>query len=157
TAPQDRLVRFANHPWARRVLNDMGLPQPRVLRRVTTAPAPADLAGRLAGGVAPPGGCAPDPVREALAAAGAEPGGPGEIDSLVIDATGCRGIDDLRALREALQGPVRRLADHGRMVLLAPAEPISAEEAACARALEGFLRSLAKELGRRGATANLIA
>lgn len=157
TAPQDRLVRFANHPWARRVLNDMGLPQPRVLRRVTAAPAQEDLRGRLAGVAALPGGYAHEQAREALAAAGAKVVEAGEIDTLVIDATGCRGIDDLRALREALQGPVQRLADHGRLVLLAPAEPLPAEQAACARALEGFLRSLAKELGRRGATANLVA
>lgn len=157
TAPPDRLVRLANHPWARQILRDMGVPQPRVLRRATTAPDAQALRGRRAGVVALPGGFAHGPVREALAAAGATLVDAGGIDALVADATGCRDLDALRALRENLQGPVQRLAEHGRMVLLAPAEPTSPEAAACARALEGFLRSLARELGRRGATANLVA
>src|SRR5690606_8906732 len=117
TARPDRLVRLANHPWARQLLRDMGVPQPRVLRRVTTASAQDDLQGRRAGVVALPGGFAQASCRAWLAAAGAVLADAGEIDTLVADATGCRRFEDLRALRDALQEPVRRLAEHGRLVL----------------------------------------
>lgn len=156
TAPTDRLVAFANHPWARHVLREMGLPRPRELRRSTTAFQPQDLRGRRASIAAVGGGFAQEAWREALARAGATLADSGEVDTLVVDTTACRSLEQLRALREALQPAVQRLRDGGRVLLLTPGEQQPPEAAACARAIEGFMRSLAKELGRRGATANAI-
>lgn len=153
-AAPDRLVAFANHPWARHVLREMGLPRPRELRRTTTPYQQEDLRGRRAFVAALPEGFAHATCSALLARAGATLAEHGEIDTLVADATGCRRLDHLRFLHEVLQPAVRRLADGGRMLLLAPGGATSPEAAACARATEGFVRSLAKELGRRGATAN---
>lgn len=154
TAAPDRLVAFANHPWARHVLREMGLPRPRELRRATTPYQPEDLRGRRVAVAALPDGFAHATCDALLARAGATLVEHGGIDTLVADATGCRSVDGLRSLHAVLQPAVQRLSDGGRVLLLAPGGSASPEAAACARAIEGFMRSLARELGRRGATAN---
>jgi 3-oxoacyl-[acyl-carrier protein] reductase len=58
---------------------------------------------------------------------------------------------------EELQLLVRRIAASGRLVVFAAdAADEGAEAAGVAAALEGFVRSAAKEIGRRGATANVV-
>jgi 3-oxoacyl-[acyl-carrier protein] reductase len=85
------------------------------------------------------------------------------VAAVVLDATGARTLDDLAAAAEFLTPAVRRLAPSGRLLLLGP-EPGSdvetgdagdVEAAAVAQALEGLVRSAAKEV-RAGATANLL-
>ena len=79
------------------------------------------------------------------------------IDALVFDATGLRDVSSLRALYDFFQPLVRRLEPCARAVVVArPVDGASPEEAAAQAAVEGFVRSLAKELGRTGSTANLI-
>lgn len=82
----------------------------------------------------------------------------GHADLLVFDATGLTGVDDLRALYDFFHPRVRELARCGRVVVLGrPPETVSDIGAAtAAAALDGFVRSLAKEVGRRGATANRV-
>jgi 3-oxoacyl-[acyl-carrier protein] reductase len=65
---------------------------------------------------------------------------------------------DARALYDFFHPRVPRLAPGARVLVLAPLPDESATPggAAAARGAEGFVRSLAKELGRRGATANLL-
>src|SRR5690606_4779823 len=75
---------------------------------------------------------------------------------LVFDATGCTTLPGLDALHRELAPALQRLAPGGRVLLLADAAPGGVEAAACARAVEGVMRSLGQELGRRGATANLL-
>ncbi len=79
--------------------------------------------------------------------------------AMVFDATGCREPSDLRQVYDFFHPWVRRLNRCGRVVVLGrPADTRrTAGEAATAAALDGFMRSLAKEVGRRGATANLLS
>ena len=51
---------------------------------------------------------------------------------------------------------MRTLAPGARVLVLAPASAANAGASAAVGAIEGFTRSLAKEIGRRGATANLL-
>ena len=81
------------------------------------------------------------------------------VDIFVMDATGCRTVADLGAVYSVFHEEIRRIARNGRVLLIAPPvdstlDPVAA---AVARGLEGFVRSLAKELGRRGVTANLAS
>jgi len=76
------------------------------------------------------------------------------IDRLVVDAT---AVTELGALYEQLHPLVPRIRRAGRLVVLARAGARDPVAAAAAAGLEGFVRSAAKELGRRGATAQLIA
>ncbi len=79
------------------------------------------------------------------------------IHGLVFDATGLHDTKGLRAVYEFFQPLVTRLARSGRVVILARTPEGAAPEAAAAQAaLDGFVRSVAKEIGRVGATANLV-
>jgi 3-oxoacyl-[acyl-carrier protein] reductase len=82
----------------------------------------------------------------------------GRFHALVFDASGMSEPGDLNALHEFFHPRIKRLAPCGRVIVLGrPAESISAPPAAAAAAgLEGFVRSVAKEVGRKGATANLL-
>lgn len=77
---------------------------------------------------------------------------------LVFDATGLSGPAELRALYDFFHPRVRGLLPSGRAIVIGrPAEEAEdPAQAAARRALEGFVRSLGRELGRRGSTAHLI-
>jgi 3-oxoacyl-[acyl-carrier protein] reductase len=79
-------------------------------------------------------------------------------DALVFDAAGLGGPSELDTLYDFFHALVPRLARCGRVVLIGspPSAAATAGQAAAQAALEGFTRSLAKEVGRKGATANLL-
>ncbi|KAJ1450545.1 hypothetical protein M885DRAFT_532205 [Pelagophyceae sp. CCMP2097] len=87
------------------------------------------------------------------AAAGAD------VSALVLD---CRSVDELRGLGEAFRLAKKHArsiskATGGRIVVLADSRPATPEAAAVAEGLEGFVRSVAKEIGSaNGATATLL-
>jgi 3-oxoacyl-[acyl-carrier protein] reductase len=77
--------------------------------------------------------------------------------AIVLDATGLVDAAGLRAVYDFVHPLVTRLAKSGRVVVLArTSDGVTEEVAAFRAALEGFVRSLAKEIGRLGATANLL-
>lgn len=79
-------------------------------------------------------------------------------DALVFDATGLSTPEELRALYDFFHPWIGSLQKLGRVVVIGrPAASQSRAAAAAASAgLEGFARSVAKEVGRAGATANLV-
>ena len=78
--------------------------------------------------------------------------------ALVFDATAVRQTADLRGLYDFFHPLVYKLNRCGRVVVLgrSPASMDDAEAAASQAALEGFVRSVGKEIGKKGSTANLI-
>lgn len=80
------------------------------------------------------------------------------LHAIVFDATGLASEAELRRLYDLFHPFVRKLARSGRVVLLGrpPDQARTLGEAAARAALEGFVRSLAKEIGGKGATANLL-
>jgi 3-oxoacyl-[acyl-carrier protein] reductase len=80
------------------------------------------------------------------------------VDALVFDASALKAPSDLRAVYDFFHPRIDRVARSGRVVVLGRAarSTAPAEHAAAQAALSGFVRSVAKEVGRRGATANLI-
>ncbi len=79
------------------------------------------------------------------------------IDALVFDATGLADVASLRAVYDFFQPLLARLEPCARAVIVRrPVEGTAPEAAAAQAALLGFVKSLAKELGRTGSTANLI-
>jgi len=152
----DRLLHFVQHPFGRRIARLLGLPQPMRLTRRQDAWSDEELAGRPVLAIAP-GSAGPLPsLLAAIAGQGGVPSGDGPVRTLVIDATGCRDVAALRALFEQAQLAMGRLAPGGRILALSSAGVMSAAEAACLHAVQGFVRALAKEVGRRGATANAL-
>ena len=78
--------------------------------------------------------------------------------AIVFDATGLETPASLRALFDAFRPWLRALKRSGRVIVLGrpEAEASSPAVAATRAALEGFIRSLAKEIGRGGSTAQLV-
>jgi len=149
----------------------LGLPNPVTLARATGGYVAQPFAGLRVLVAGAPGGHALQPVIAALADAGAVPVhmayGAGAVadtsvvDVFVADLTACRGVDDARLLYSAFHPVMRRIATNGR-VLMTVADPAGAADAggpvaaALARGAEGFMRAVAKELGPRGISVNLL-
>jgi 3-oxoacyl-[acyl-carrier protein] reductase len=142
------------------VLRRVGLPVPDPLVRYQPGQ-PAIPGPVLVGGTAH--GRLGAALAEVLAAADPEQSAsPGQTDgqrpaALVFDATGLAGADGLAELYEFAHPRVRELPPGGRVVVLGdvPGESADLGAALAAQALEGFSRSLGKEL-RAGATCNLL-
>lgn len=77
---------------------------------------------------------------------------------LIFDATGIEEPSALKSVYEFLQPWLRPLHTCGRVVLLSrpPASLSSPAAVAAARALDGLVRSLAREIGGKGATASRV-
>jgi 3-oxoacyl-[acyl-carrier protein] reductase len=136
----------------------LGIPQPETLRRYKPGDAP--LAGTLLIGG---GGRVVEPLRTALAedydVVSNNLGGrwADSFGGLVFDATGITEPSGLKSLYKFFTPLLRNLGPSGRIVVLGttPEEIGSGHERIAQRALEGFTRSLGKEL-RRGATVNMV-
>ena len=78
--------------------------------------------------------------------------------ALLFDATGIADPTGLKALYEFFHPLVARIKKSGRVLVLGrvPDEAGTAAQAAAQAGLEGFVRSCAKEIGKKGATANLV-
>ena len=177
----DFYTQIANAPVVGSFVKTAGLPVPVELER--HSPGDPVIRGRVLLGAAP-GGRLAGPVARVLASAGAaaatelradlrgaaadggldaavwNPETAGEDDSfkaLVFDATGIGSTGDLRDLRAFFGPTIRRIERSGRVIVLGtpPADCAAASEAIAQRALEGFTRSVAKEV-RRGATGQLV-
>ncbi|MCL6269594.1 3-oxoacyl-ACP reductase [Sansalvadorimonas sp. 2012CJ34-2] len=77
---------------------------------------------------------------------------------LVFDATGIDSTTSLRELHTFFSPVVRKMENSGRIIVLGrPMDECSdVSKASAMRALEGFTRSLAKEVGKKGTTVQLI-
>ncbi len=75
-------------------------------------------------------------------------------DALVFDASAFESPEDFRQLHDFFHPRVRGLGRCGRVVVLGPA-PLASTAMVC-DGLEGFVKRLAKEIGRKGSTANLL-
>jgi 3-oxoacyl-[acyl-carrier protein] reductase len=145
-------------PVGRVVVSKTPLPQPVVLER--WSPGAPVVNGTVLLGAAP-GGRLRGEVESSLRAAGVElavePRPNQKTKALVFDATGISSSGELEAVYAFVHEHIRSLAPSGRLLILGtPIEDAATPAAAVAqRALEGFMRSAAKEL-RAGATANLV-
>jgi 3-oxoacyl-[acyl-carrier protein] reductase len=135
----------------------LGIPQPETLRRY--APGDQPLAGTLLIGG---DGRVVEPLRAALAEdydlVSNNLGGrwADSFGGLVFDATGITEPAGLKELYKFFTPLLRNLGPSGRVVVIGTTpDEVSGHEQIAQRALEGFTRSLAKEM-RRGATVNLV-
>ena len=158
----DYLVNLANDKVTAQLVKALGLPTPARLRRGGTQES-APLDGGVFLCVSLTGSFAERAIKAALKRLGAEtvsdlPDDDSRLQGVVLDATGCRIPDDLHGLYDVFHPLMRRLERNARIVVLAavPAEQDDPLAAACARGIEGFVRTLAKEVGKRGATANML-
>ncbi|WP_263999720.1 3-oxoacyl-ACP reductase [Mycobacterium yunnanensis] len=136
----------------------LGVPQPETLRRYKAGEPP--LAGPLLIGG---DGRVAEPLRAALAEdydlVGNNAGGrwADTFGGLVFDATGITTPEGLKALRDFFTPVMRNIGSSARIVVVGttPDQTGSVDERIAQRALEGFTRSLGKEL-QHGATIGLV-
>ncbi|MDA5144751.1 3-oxoacyl-ACP reductase [Streptomyces sp. AD681] len=142
----DRYLSFTGTAPGRFLTRRLGLPQPAELRRDALDGGLLHLtAGKTDLDLAP-----------VLARTGLPRDEDGRPAAVVLDATGVRDVDTLAEVHAALHPVVRSVAASGRVVVLgAPLDPTDHHQAAAQQALEGFTRSLGKEIGR-GRTVNLV-
>jgi 3-oxoacyl-[acyl-carrier protein] reductase len=182
----DRYLEFMQSPWGRRFAGIAGLPVPPRLQRATGPYPAQPLAGRRVLLAGAPQGRLATPLLSALQALGAEiyvaPAHDGfapvkqaatgagialrmepedsshALDAIVFDASGVEGAVGLRTLHELFHPRLGRLGRDGRVLVLGLdlGAQDSLEAQVAFGALSGFVRSLGKEIGRRGCTANLI-
>ena len=158
----DRYQRFANSGLGKRFARGVGLPTPTPLERhepgKPVVSGPVLLGGAHGGRLAEPARAVLDSIgAEVLSEppAGGEDGG--GLAAIVFDASGIDESRRLRALYDFIGPVVRSLRPSGRLLILGspPEQCESPREATAQRALEGFMRSMGKEVGK-GATAQLV-
>ena len=175
----DRYSQLVNSRVGGFIAGNVGLPQPVELERFKEGD--PVITGEVLLGAAP-GGRLVGPIAKVLASVGAEvassldgersavgeagidatvwnPDAPGDqrFKALVYDATGIDDSTKLRELWEFFSPTIRRVGLSGRVIVLGtpPSDCESPREATAQRALEGFTRSVGKEV-RKGATAQLV-
>lgn len=153
----DFMLRLSKNDTARRLVASLGLPLPLppVLSRTSEPVGDLPLKG-LAVALAPGNGPLHASLEAALTGLGAVRGG--ETSALVFDATALKAPEELERVYSYFHERIGTLPRCGRVVVLTKPAPTEGDSsrAATQRALEGFIRSLAKEVGRRGVTANLV-
>ncbi|OBH21113.1 3-oxoacyl-ACP reductase [Mycolicibacter sinensis] len=156
--PSDLLSQIMNSGPGSFLAKQLGVPQAETLRRYRVGEPP--LAGPLLIGGE---GRVAEPLRAALAGdyevVGDNLGGrwADSFGGLVFDATGITSPAGLTALHEFFTPLLRNVGRCGRLVVVGttPDATGSVDERIAQRALEGFTRSLGKEL-QRGATVQLV-
>jgi 3-oxoacyl-[acyl-carrier protein] reductase len=173
----DRLHQILDSPPGRFISKQVGIPTAAPLRRYEAGQPLVDGPALLGGA---PGARLLPAATEALRSAGVDLhrfGGdhvrkgvargadytPSDDDdqrfgALVFDASGIASSADLREAYEFFHATIRRVGTSGRVIVLAtpPEQSESPGQAIAQRALEGFTRSVGKEIGGKGATAQLV-
>ena len=173
----DTLHQILESPPGRFVAKQLGVPQAASLRRYEPGQPLLEEPALLGGA---PGARLLPPATSVLRTAGAEIhrfGGdhvkksvsrgkdytPSEEDgkrfgALIYDASGIDSTAGLRGVYEFFHPTIRKIGTNGRVIVLAtpPEQAESPNQAIAQRALEGFTRSVAKEVGGKGATVQLI-
>jgi 3-oxoacyl-[acyl-carrier protein] reductase len=158
----DRLHTILESTPGRFISKQVGLPTAAPLRRYEPGQPLVDGAALVDGG---PGGRLIPTVEKILAGAGVElathhtPGDDDErFGALIFDASGIDSTERLRELYDFFHPTVRKVATSGRVIVFAtpPEQSESPRQAIAQRAIEGFTRSVGKEIGGKGATVQLV-
>ncbi len=180
----DLYQKVANSPWGKSVVNALNLPAPVILERQGRADSPflegQALVGAAQGGSLLEAACTviagspatvfytSQPASLSASKVAATSARASEVDlanleetrrfkAMVFDASGINDARELRALYDFFHPVARKVAKSGRILILGrPPEKCDPAKATAQKALEGFTRSLAKEVGKAGAIANLV-
>jgi 3-oxoacyl-[acyl-carrier protein] reductase len=158
----DLLLQLAHDPRLKGITKSLPIPLPPELKRATGRWKQRELEGKRVLVVDGATNRLADTAREVVSSSAAElvsaPLGDDErVDGIVLDATGIASTKELRALYEGLHPTIGHLSKNGRIVVLADDDQLADPGKNMADAgIEAFVRSVAKEIGRKGSTANLL-
>ncbi len=155
----DLLMQLHANPLSAWLARAIGLPSPVPLAREEGGYSAMPLTGKTAWLAIAQESDNSSVLRTALIGAGANIVAVplADLDVVVLDASGCCTPAQFRFLFESLSPHVRKLSVNARVLIVAadPDRTDSPVAAAVARGVEGFSRSLAKEVGKKGVTVNL--
>jgi 3-oxoacyl-[acyl-carrier protein] reductase len=158
----DRYQTFTRTPLGQALVKNLGLPDPAPLQRWTDGSAVIDGpvvfgasaetdAGKAIQALLRDIGASFSTAAEGVASSELRP------KALVFDATGISSTAELTSLQRFFSPVIRQLGTAGRVIVVGrtPELAANAEQQIAQRAIEGFTRSLGKEV-KRGATVNLV-
>lgn len=163
----DYLVALAKNDVVKKALKTIGGPNlPPVLERAEEPWADDELKGMEVGVAGGKDAKFGKEITATIEAAGGEVVGGFEqttypvdtkFDALVLDVSGASSAEDLRGLYDAFNPTLKKVRPNGRIVVVSDyGEVDDPGESMAWHATEAFVRSMAKELGRFGTTANLL-
>jgi 3-oxoacyl-[acyl-carrier protein] reductase len=144
----DLYAQLVNSPPGKLIAPRVGLPRPTALKR-RSAGEPEAIGSVLVG--AAPGGRLGKAIEQLLGDVGAPrpQKSDSSVQALVFDASGISDSTELVELQRFFHPSVKRVESSGRVVVLGTTPAgLPARAATAQRALEGFTRSLGKEIGR---------
>ncbi|WP_148612970.1 3-oxoacyl-ACP reductase [Nocardioides rubriscoriae] len=151
----DKYQGFTSTPVGKILVKNLGLPNPTPLERWTEG-APLVDGTVLVGGRGRFVESLPGLLDTLGIASTAIKPDEGRLKGLVFDATGLTTAAELVALRDFFTPVLRSLEACARVVVIGtPPEQVKGSERVAQRALEGFTRSLGKEIGK-GSTVQLV-
>ena len=154
----DKYLELANSPLGKKLFSAVGLPDPVPLRREDPSQ-PHKLWGQVLLG-ASEGSVFAQSMDGFITAAGADVCHESMQNTghLLFDASGITNAQQSEQLYRFFNEHIKSLAHSGRVIIVGhkPSALDNTEHAAVQRGLLGFVKSLAKEIGRKGATANLV-
>jgi 3-oxoacyl-[acyl-carrier protein] reductase len=151
----DRYQDFVSNPIGKLLVKNLGLPNPTKLERYT-AGAPLVEGTVVVGGTGRLVESLPGLLDQLGIASTATTEDGQRYKGLVFDATGLTSTEELHALRDFFTPKLRSLETCPRVVVIGtPPEQLKGSERVAQRALEGFTRSLGKEIGK-GGTVQLV-
>ena len=154
----DKYLGFANSKIGRLIVSALGLPQPPLLKRESFDDAHS-LSGNVHVGIST-GSLYATQIRQSLEHTELNWIGDNGQGSrhLVFDASGIRNTDQAEELYQFFHNNISKLPRCGRVVIIGqqPENLDRVDHAIAQRGLVGFVKSVAKEIGRKGAVANLI-
>ena len=156
----DKYLELANSKIGKSLVSVLGLPKPQILNR-ESADRPHRLSGNILFAVST-GAIFADVINAVIADTDLS-----SIDidrvtqqqcHLVFDASGIDTTEQAVELYQFFHNHLRKLARCGRVLIIgrAPHSLDNVDHAVAQRGLVGFVKSVAKEIGRKGATANLL-
>lgn|GEM_PF-2344 len=148
----DTYLKYSQSSFGKKICNLIGLPVPPVLKRATETPSVL--------------------VDEILLATDSEPikailkghvstkksSNADRFGGLVFDATAIKTSEESKALYQFFHQHLKKVKNSGKIVVVGiePKQCLTCQQATVQRGLIGFIKALAKEVGRKGVTANLI-
>ncbi|WP_370247570.1 3-oxoacyl-ACP reductase [Nocardioides sp.] len=151
----DRYQEFTASPIGKVLVKNLGLPSPTRLERYTAGD-PLVTGTVLVGGRGRLAESLPGLLDTLGVASTVQLEDGAKAKGLVFDATGLSTPAELNALRDFFTPVLRRLEGCARVVVIGtPPEKTKGSERIAQRALEGFTRSLGKEIGK-GSTVQLV-
>lgn len=153
----DRYTSLVKNPIGQFLVKNLGLPNPPELKRWREGSKLVDGTVLLGGS-----GLVADSLPRLLKDRGVETttvrADGRKYQGLVFDASSIKSTEELNLIQEFFTPVLRSLASSGRVLVIGqlPDHTDSTGAAIAQRSLEGFVRSLGKEIGGNGSTANLV-